>query len=88
MLAKGLGKRGFTPSKIDPCVFINDGKIGPEDTKDASLRVQGRAIILVYVGECVIISDEKGYIRRFIKSLADGPEHFEFTEEGSLESYP
>ena len=87
MLAKSLCKSGFTPSKIDPCVFINDGKIGPEYNKEVGLRVQGKVIIFVYVNDCIIISDEMGYIRRFIKSLADDPEHFEFTEEGSLASY-
>ena len=106
MLAKGLKIRGFKSSKIDPCVFINDGKASPKNisndsatdsrsinsqekpsSNDIGFRIRGKAIILVYVDDCIIISDEKGYVRRFIKSLTDGPEKFEFTEEGSLESY-
>ena len=39
----------------------------------------------MYVDSCIVISDEKGYVRIFITCLTDDPEKFEFTEEASLE---
>ena len=45
------------------------------------------SIILCYVDDCIVISRRAGSIDKFIKSLKDGPEQFEFTEEGSLASY-
>ena len=54
---------------------------------DPCVQISDKAIILVYVDDCIVISRESGYINSFIKSLQDGPENFEFTDEGSLESY-
>ena len=109
MLSKALKIQGFTPSKVDPCVFINDGKAndckgldargassmscksrnaqGNPGTSELGLRIQGKAIILVYVDNCIVIRDEKGYAHSFITSLTNCPENFEFAKEGSHESY-
>ncbi len=42
---------------------------------------------MVYIDDGIVISLKEGVIKDFIASLANGPEHFEFTEEGSLANY-
>ena len=42
--------------------------------------------MLIYVDNCITISEEKGYLRMLIKSLTDGQEKNEFSEEVFLES--
>ena len=54
---------------------------------DPCVQILDKAIILIYVDNCIVISREDGYIDSFIKSLQNGPKNFESTEEGSLESY-
>ncbi len=54
---------------------------------DSCVFIRKDAIILVYVDDCIIISPKSSVVMQFIQSLKDGPEHFNFTEEGSLESY-
>ena len=49
--------------------------------------VSNKTFILVYVDDCIVISLESGYVDKFIQSLKDGSENFEFTKEGSFESY-
>ncbi len=70
MLMKGLNDCGFTPSKVDPCIFI-----------------QNDAIALVYINDYIVISPKEGVIKDIITILANGPECFKFTEEGSLANY-
>ena len=54
---------------------------------DPCVQILDKAIILVYVDNCIVIKKEPGYIDTFIKSMQDEPENFEFIEEGLLESY-
>jgi hypothetical protein len=54
---------------------------------DPCVFIGKKAIILTYVDDCIVIARESGFIDNFIESLKNGPEKFEFTEEGSLESY-
>ena len=44
-------------------------------------------IILVYVGDCILISKKAFVIQKFISSLKAGTEDFVFTEEGTMNSY-
>ncbi|MCP4479272.1 MAG: hypothetical protein GY818_14395, partial [Planctomycetaceae bacterium] len=44
-------------------------------------------IVLVYVDDCILISRESSTIKKFIESLASGPEGFIFTDEGTMERY-
>ena len=67
LLQKGLQDRGFSPSSVDPCVFIRDN-----------------CIILVYVDECIIISEDEKEIDRFVKSMMNGKEGFIWTNDGDL----
>ena len=102
MLSKFLHIWGFTPSKNDPCVFINDGKAIDSKGLDAqgvsSTNYKGsnaqensgtwkqKAFILVYSDACIRISDKKEHFCRFIRTLTNGRDKFEFTKEGSIDS--
>jgi hypothetical protein len=44
-------------------------------------------IILVYVDDCVLVSNSSDVIKSFIDSLTNGPEQFVFTDEGSMDKY-
>ena len=44
-------------------------------------------IILVYVDDCILISKEEFTIAKFIDSMKDTSEGFEFTEEGTMNAY-
>jgi len=44
-------------------------------------------IILVYVDDCILVSLSSAVIKAFIESLANGPEEFAFTDEGSMDKY-
>ena len=44
-------------------------------------------IILVYVDDCIIISNKVFVIQKFISSLKAGTENFVFTEEGTMDLY-
>lgn len=46
-----------------------------------------KMIILVYVDDCVLVSQSGDVIKAFIDSLSNGPERFAFTDEGSMENY-
>ena len=44
-------------------------------------------IILTFVDDCILISKDKAVIQEFIHSLGNGPENFDFTDEGTLSEY-
>ena len=44
-------------------------------------------IVLTYVDDCILISKETSVIDEFIQSLQNGPENFDFTDEGTMSSY-
>ena len=44
-------------------------------------------IILVYVDDCIIFAKKKSQIDDFLESLKNGPEKFDFTDEGSISNY-
>ena len=44
-------------------------------------------IVLVYVDDFILISKEDYTIQKFIDSMKDTPEGFEFTEEGTINAY-
>ena len=72
LLKSGLEARGYVnQSNADRCVFF--GK---------------NAIILVYVDDCLIF-EKKGSnaADTLIKELKDGPENFDFTDEGDITKY-
>ena len=58
-----------------------------QSNKDPCVQMSDKAIVLVYINDCIVRSKDTGYIDTFIKSMQDWPENFEFTEEGSLKSY-
>ena len=72
LLKQGLEDRGYKhQSNTDKCVFLGKS-----------------SIILVYVDDCIIISKKgSGVAKRLIKSLLDGNEHFQLTDEGNLDRY-
>ncbi len=45
------------------------------------------ATTLVYIHDWIVISPKLRIVDAFIKSLKDGPEQLDFTEEGSLDTY-
>ena len=72
LLKQGLEDRGYKhQSNTDKCVFLGKS-----------------SIVLVYVDDCIIISKKgSGVAKRLIKSLLDGNEHFQLTDEGDLDRY-
>ena len=44
-------------------------------------------IVLVYVDDCIFISDKKETLLSFINSLKNGTAVFEFTDEGPMDKY-
>ena len=44
-------------------------------------------VILVYVDNCILITKESSAMDSFIDSLQNGPEKFDFTDEGKMSSY-
>ena len=72
LLRDGLRARGYDQqSETDPCVFI--GK---------------ECVILTYVDDCIMIQRRgSSAADDLIASLKDGPEKFEFTDDGNLEKY-
>ena len=71
-MKSSLEARGYDhQSATDPCVFI--GK---------------NSIVLVYVDDCLIFSKKNsGISDRLIRSLTNGKEKFEFTDEGDMSKY-
>ena len=58
-----------------------------ESLSDPCLFISKDMIILVYVDDCILISNEALVIQNFISSLKAGTEDFVFTEEGTMNSY-
>ena len=56
-----------------------------ESVADPCVFLRGDTIVLVYVNDCILLSQNKTTIDEFITSLKNGPEIFEFTDEGSME---
>ena len=54
---------------------------------DSCVFASKNLIILVYVDDVLIFSKKKLWIDMFIKSLAEGEENFELTDEGSIDKY-
>jgi hypothetical protein len=72
LLKSGLEARGYErQSNADSCVFIG---------KDS--------IVLVYVDDCIVISKRGSKAAdALIKSLKEGNENFDFTDDGDLDKY-
>ena len=64
-----------------------EGRDFVESLSDPCVFISKKVIILVYVDDVIIISKDSGSIDEFIKSLEDGSENFDFTREGTFESY-
>ena len=58
-----------------------------ESVADPCVFMKEDMIVLVYVDDCILLSQNKTTIDDFITSLKNGPEGFEFTDEGSMERY-
>ncbi len=58
-----------------------------ESASDAYVFLKKDLIVLVYVNNCILISNKLSVLQTFIKSLTDGPEKFIFTDEGKLDKY-
>ena len=58
-----------------------------ESLADPCVFLRDDMIVLVYVDDCILISRESSTIKKFIESLASGPEGFIFTDEGTMERY-
>ena len=54
---------------------------------DPCVFILKNMIILVYVYDSILISKEDFTIKKFIDSMNDTPEGFEFTEEGTMNAY-
>ena len=72
LLKSGLEARGYEKqSNADSCVFLG---------KDS--------IVLVYVDDCIVLHKRgSNAADRLIKSLHEGPENFDFTDDGDLDKY-
>ena len=44
-------------------------------------------ILTFFVDDCILISKDKEVLQEFIHSLRNGPENFDFTDEGTLSEY-
>ena len=58
-----------------------------ESLSDPCVFISKEMIILVYVDDCILISQKAFVIQKFISSLKAGTEDFVFTEEGTMNSY-
>eukprot|EP00804_Cyclotella_cryptica_P006343 CCRYP_010172-RB/>CCRYP_010172-RB protein AED:0.32 eAED:0.32 QI:0/-1/0/1/-1/0/1/0/373 len=58
-----------------------------ESQSDPCVFIRKDMIILVYVDDCILVSPSSALIKAFIESLANGPEEFAFTDEGSMDKY-
>eukprot|EP00956_Cyclotella_meneghiniana_P007593 scaffold10232_cov46-Cyclotella_meneghiniana.AAC.3 len=54
---------------------------------DPCIFLKPGIIVLVYVDDCIIVSDNKLKIQHFVHSLKTGPEQFVLTEEGTLDKF-
>ena len=44
-------------------------------------------VILCYVDDCILISDNKKMLDNFVYSLKNGIDIFEFTDKGTIDEY-
>ena len=51
---------------------------------DSCIFKRDNCVIVVYVDDCIIISQDVEVINRFIKSMQDGQENFILTNDGDL----
>lgn len=58
-----------------------------ESAADACVFFKKDLIILVYVDDCNLISNQSSTLKGFVESLKDGPENFIFTDKGKLDKY-
>ena len=58
-----------------------------ESLSDPCVFIRDNMIILTFVDDCILISKDKSVIQEFILSLSNGPENFDFTDEGTLSQY-
>ena len=58
-----------------------------ESKADPCVFMKKCMIILTYVDDCIFISNKKETLDKFIHSLANGIEKFEFTDEGAIDKY-
>ena len=58
-----------------------------ESISDPCVFISKDMIILVYVDDCILLSKDELPMKRFVQSLKDGDENFDFTEDGTLENY-
>ena len=62
-------------------------KLFVESLSNPCVLILKDMIILAYVNDCIFISKEDFTIKKFIDSMKDTPEGFEFTEEGTTTAY-
>ena len=58
-----------------------------ESLADPCVFLKKGMIILVYVDDCILISDTQATLLQFVDSLKNGIEKFEFTDEGPMDKY-
>ena len=58
-----------------------------ESLSDPCVFISKEIIILVYVDDCILISNKAFFIQKFISSLKAGTEDFVFTEKGTMNLY-
>ena len=58
-----------------------------ESLSDPCVFIRENMIILTFVDDCILISKDGAVIKEFIHSLNNGPENFDFTDEGTLSAY-
>ena len=58
-----------------------------DSLSDSCMFISKDIIILVYVDDCILISKEDFTIQKFIDSMKDTPEGFDFTEEENMNVY-
>ena len=58
-----------------------------ESLSDPCVFMKKDMFILVYVDDCILISNSKSMLHRFVSSLKNGIECFEFTDEGPMDKY-
>ena len=49
--------------------------------------LQGNAIIITYVDDCIVLYRDKSVFYELIDSLKNGPEKFDLTDEGDINMY-
>ncbi len=54
---------------------------------DPSLYLKQNMILLTYVDGCIIFSPSMQSINRLVKSMHDGPENFQLTDEGDVNKF-